>query len=112
MLIYTLLIPVILPLLAAVMVLYRSRGTSLNFLLELTLIVAPIFLWNILVYLKVGSQSITNVLEVYLVVLAIFVYIGIRFFSPNLQPSLKMALLVFLIIVPVLLRFYFPSLSE
>ena len=109
---YTVFIPCAISVLVGGMLLVRSQKISKVFLWEYLVLICPIFIWNLMAIYSIGSQSLSNISEVYLVVLAIIIYSFARLKKIDMKPNQKCIGMIVLLILPIAMRFLFPSLPE
>jgi hypothetical protein len=82
------------------------------FLWEYLILVLPVLIWNFLTMSGVGSQSLSNVSEVYILAIAVGGYSFFRLKKSNWGTNQKILGTVVLLLLPVALRLLFPSLPE
>lgn len=90
----------------------KSGKEGKVFLTEYLLFIVPVLVWNFLTFNKVGSQSLSNIVEVYIVSIAVVAYSLFRFNRPGISDKAKMAWGLSLILLPIALRLLFPHLPE
>ena len=112
MILYTLIIPVLLCGLISGLVVFFAGKTANMFCWEYSLILIPIVIWNILVNLMFGSQSLANIVEVYFLSFLIIGYMTFRVLKPNLSLNLKIIFTILILLSPFLFRAFFPDLPE
>lgn len=90
----------------------RASKKGRIFMIEYAILLLPILIWNYLLFTQVGSQSISNVVEVYIVALTLVSYSLFRFLKSHLRLSHIVFFMVILVAEPIILRILFPSLPE
>lgn len=112
MLVVTLLLPSLISITFGGYFLYKAsrRGPVLKF--EFIVLLAPILIWNYLLLLQIGSQSISNVVEVYVVAGTLILYSVFRCFKVQLSYFKVLLNMGILLVEPLLLRIFFPSIVE
>lgn len=109
---YIAVIPIILSTIVGIPLLMKAGKKGRVFLWEYLIFFCPVLIWDFLTLKSVGSQSLSNVIEVYLVVLTTIVYSIFRLRRLDLTVSQKALGTVIMMIIPVALRLLFPSLPE
>lgn len=90
----------------------RASKKGRIFMIEYAILLLPILIWNYLLFAQVGSQSISNIVEVYIVSLTLVAYSLVRFMKSDLQLGHIVFFMVFLLAEPLVLRLLFPVLPE
>jgi hypothetical protein len=75
-------------------------------------VIFPVLVWNVLLLNSVGAQSLSNIVEVYVVAIVTVSYFVFRFKNINFSIMSKIIWQIGLIIFPILLRIFVPSLPE
>lgn len=109
---YTLMIPLFFCIVAGLPLLIKSQKNNRVFLWEYSVLFCPVLIWNLFNLNAIGSQSLSNISEVYIVCIAVVTYGIFRFFKQNVSNSQKVLGVIFLIFLPIILRLFFPSLPE
>lgn len=90
----------------------RASKKGRIFMIEYAILLLPILIWNYLLFTQIGSQSISNVVEVYIVSLTLVAYSLVRFMKSDLRLGHIVFFMVFLLAEPLVLRLLFPVLPE
>lgn len=112
MFLYTLITPLLITILIGGFFLLKSNNQGRVFIWEYLLLIIPIIVWNLLASSGFGSQSLSNVVEVFILSIIIIGYTLYRLKKPFAKMEIKMALTIILIVMPFVLRATFPHLSE
>ncbi len=91
---------------------FRASKKGHIFMLEYAVLFLPILIWNYLLFVQVGSQSISNVVEVYIVAFTLLAYSLFRLLKGNIRQMHVACFIVVLLAEPIILRLLFPSLPE
>lgn len=81
-------------------------------LLDLTVFVTPVLIWNLAVLNHIGSQSISNISEVYLLIIILGAYAFWRIRTQKASVKIILPMIVLLNLMPLALRLFFPNLPE
>lgn len=109
---YTLVAPIIFCLLVGLPFLIGSSKKNKVFLWEYLILILPVMTWNFLTMNGVGSPSLSNISEVYILAIVAGGYSFFRFKKVNLSTNQKILGTVVLLLLPIALRLLFPSLPE
>lgn len=110
--IYTLVVPLLLSILIGLPFLFKSRKRGRLYIFEYSVLIVPVFIWNLLLESRIGSQSLSNIVEVYILTLAVIIYSGYRFLQSKGTLGSKVLGFLLLSTLPIVLRLCFPYLSE
>ncbi len=109
---YIAVIPIVISVLIGGPLLFKSGKVSKVFLWEYLALVCPILIWDLMTLKSIGSQSLSNIVEVYFVAVAAIAYSVVRLKRPSMRMNQKVIGVLLLMVLPIILRLFFPSLPE
>lgn len=109
---YTLATPVLICVAIGLPILILKSKSDKVFLWEYLVLILPVLVWNFLSMSGVGSESLANISEVYVLSVLVVIYLVFRSRGVSMGPGAKAIGTVCLLILPIILRLLFPSLPE
>lgn len=112
MLIYSCVLPIVTALICGGLLLSIAKKKRSIYLWEYLDLITPFLIWNLLTIKLIGSQSISNVVEVYFLLIIILVNCFMKYRGYFLNLKNKLLITVSLNLLAVLLRLFMPVLGE